>query len=51
MKGDAMKYLKGILATTHIDLQNEKMSLYALESLVEQSNNTITKNGRWGIFR
>ena len=34
-----MKYLKGILATTHIDLQNEKISLSAIESLVEQSNN------------
>lgn len=33
-----MKYLSGILATTHIDQQNEKISLSALESMVEQSN-------------
>ena len=33
-----MKYSSGILTTTHIDKQNEKMSLSALESMVEQSN-------------
>ena len=33
-----MKYSSGILATTHIDQQNEEISLSALESMVEQSN-------------
>ena len=33
-----MKYSSGILVTTHIDQQNEEISLSALESMVEQSN-------------
>ena len=33
-----MKYFSRIITTTHIDKQNEKMSLSALESMVEQSN-------------
>jgi hypothetical protein len=33
-----MKHLKGIIATSHIDSQNERMTLAALESMVEQIN-------------
>lgn len=33
-----MKYIKGIIATTHIDSHNECFSKDALESLVEQNN-------------
>lgn len=33
-----MKYYNGIFATTHIDLQNERMALPALESMIEQAN-------------
>lgn len=33
-----MKHLKGVLSTTHIDRHNERMSLEALKSSVEQIN-------------
>ena len=36
-----MEYYKAILSTTHVDQHNEKMTLSALESLVEQSNDNI----------
>ena len=36
-----MEYHKEILSTTHVDQHNEKMTLAALESLVEQSNDNI----------
>ena len=37
-KGEGMKYFKGIIATSHIDSQNEWMTFAALESMVEQIN-------------